>query len=58
MSEDVAAFEHALDLKWIEGYREFLPECICGWVGSYRSVRMHAEQEYVAHVAASQVRTP
>ena len=47
------AFDHALDLRWMGAHREYRPDCICGWTGSYTGSRSVAEFEYERHAAGT-----
>lgn len=43
--------EHITTVKLIRAWREYRPECECGWVGDYLTARAQAEKQADVHAA-------
>ena len=50
MTQNADYVRHEATVKWMAGYREYRPECVCGWVGSYDADNTRAQHEAAGHI--------
>lgn len=50
--------EHVTGIRYSRGHAEYVPDCRCGWTGSYALTRTSAEREAAKHVSDECPTTP